>query len=110
MVTVGARVQRAVDAAGLSQRQLEAATGISQATLSRTLRGERVAKMNELIAIAQATGCVLTELTGTSMVSEQVQCAARSANGASMDSMYAQVLHFLELDAYLDDQAIAAVV
>lgn len=108
--TVGERIARAGDAAGLSQRELAAVTGISQPTLSRTIRNERVAKMNELIAIAAATGCMLTELTGTSRVAGQVQCAARVSNGVPLDSMYAQILHFIELDAYLDDQAIAAVV
>lgn len=110
IVTVGERIARAGEAAGLSQRELAAATGISQPTMSRTIRNERVAKMNELISIAQATGFVLTELTGNSQLAGQVHCAARAANGASMDSMYAQMLHFIELDAYLDDQAIAAVV
>ncbi|MGN2635214.1 helix-turn-helix domain-containing protein [Nocardia takedensis] len=110
MTTVGERIERAGVAAGLSQRELATVTGISQATLSRTIRNERVAKMNELIAIAAATGYVLTELTGASEVVGEVRCAARSANGVPMDSMYAQVLHFIELDAYLDDQSIAAVV
>ncbi|MEV0031258.1 helix-turn-helix transcriptional regulator [Nocardia sp. NPDC050793] len=108
--SIGQRIERALAAAKLSQRELAAETGISQSTLSRTISGERVAKMNELVAIAHATGVTLAALTGTSRVPGQVQCAARSANGASMDSMYEQMLHFLELDAYLDDQAIAAVV
>ncbi|MEV0355643.1 helix-turn-helix transcriptional regulator [Nocardia sp. NPDC050697] len=107
--TVGERIAEAIDAAGLSQRELAAATGISQPTLSRTISGDRVAKMNELISIAAATGWLLTEFTGTSRAAAQVQCAARAANGASMESMRAQMLHFIELDAYLDDQAIPAV-
>ncbi|WP_328387525.1 helix-turn-helix domain-containing protein [Nocardia sp. NBC_00416] len=110
MITAGDRIARAIEAAGLSQRELAAITGISQSTLSRTIGGERVAKMNELMAIARAAGCVLTELTGASRVADDVQCAARAVNGASMDSMHVQILHFVELDAYLDDQAIAAVV
>jgi hypothetical protein len=39
-----------------------------------------------------------------------VQCAARATNDASMDGMREALLHFLELDDYLDDQAIPAVV
>ncbi|MFF0532468.1 helix-turn-helix domain-containing protein [Nocardia amikacinitolerans] len=109
-MTIGQRIERALNAAGLSQRDLAAVTGISQPTLSRTISGERVAKMNELVAIAHATGVMLAELTGNSRVAGQVQCAARAANGAAMDSMYEQMLRFVELDAYLDDQAIAAVV
>ncbi|MFI7001294.1 helix-turn-helix domain-containing protein [Nocardia sp. NPDC050175] len=108
-MTIGKRIERALRAAGLSQRDLATETGISQSTLSRTIAGERPAKMNELVAIAQATGVMLAELTGTSKVADQVRCAARSANCAPMDSMYEQMLHFLELDAYLDDQAIEAI-
>ncbi|MBF6546693.1 helix-turn-helix domain-containing protein [Nocardia brasiliensis] len=107
--TIGKRIERALHAAGLSQRDLAAETGVSQSTLSRTIAGERPAKMNELIAIARATGVTLAELTGTSKVADQVRCAARAANCAPMDSMYEQMLHFLELDAYLDDQAIEGV-
>ncbi|NNH76030.1 helix-turn-helix transcriptional regulator [Nocardia uniformis] len=107
--TVGERIERALGAAGISQRDLAAATGISQATLSRTISGDRAAKMNELVAIAGATGVVLAELTGASRVAGRVQCAARSVNSASMDSMYEQMLRFLELDAHLVDQGIAAI-
>jgi hypothetical protein len=39
-----------------------------------------------------------------------VQCAARSTNGSGMAGMRAALLHFLELDDYLDDQAIPATI
>ena len=65
--------------------------------------------MNELVAISNATGFLLHELTGSSPISGQVRCAARAANGAAMDSMYQQLPHFLELDAFLDDQGIEPV-
>jgi transcriptional regulator with XRE-family HTH domain len=106
---IGERIARALHTSGLSQRDLARETGISQPTLSRTIAGDRLAKMNELVAIAHVTGLLLAELTGTSGVAGQVKCAARAANGASMDSLYYQMLHFIELDAYLDDQAIAAI-
>lgn len=105
-LSIGDRIDRARAAAGLSQRELAARTGIAQPTLSRTIAGDRVAKMNELVAIAHATGVLLRELTGTSAVAGEVQCAARAANGSAMDSMYEQMLRFLELDAYLDEQGI----
>ncbi|MRH92125.1 helix-turn-helix domain-containing protein [Nocardia sp. SYP-A9097] len=108
-MTVGDRIERARVAAGMSQRDLATETGISQATLSRTISGDRAPKMNELVAIAAATGVVLAELTGASRVAGRLQCAARSVNGASMESMYEQMLRFLELDAYLVDQGIAAI-
>ncbi|MFE6922636.1 helix-turn-helix domain-containing protein [Nocardia sp. NPDC057663] len=107
--SIGERIERARVAAGLSQNQLAEKAGITQPTLSRTIAGSRVAKMNELVAIAHATGSLLQELTGFSPVADEVQCAARSANGAAMDSMYDQMLHFVEIDVYLDDQGIAAI-
>lgn len=65
---VGALIERARVAAGLSQRALADETGISQPTLSRIISGHRAAKMREAL------------------------------------------LHFLELDDYLDDQGIPATI
>ncbi|MPV51156.1 MULTISPECIES: helix-turn-helix transcriptional regulator [unclassified Pseudactinotalea] len=104
--TVNAAIESARTAAGLSQRALENRTGISQSTLNRILTGKRAPKMTELIQIAAATGCTVTQLTGTA-VANRVQCAARSTNGATMEGMRQRLLHFIELDAYLDDQAIS---
>ena len=103
---VGARVERARAAAGLSQRALADMTGISQPTLSRVISGNRTAKMLELVAIAWATGVTVTELTGSGTVAERVQCAARATGDAGMEGMRDTLLHFLELDDYLSDQAI----
>lgn len=103
---VGARVERARVAAGLSQRALADMTGISQPTLSRVISGNRTAKMPELVAIAWATGVTVTELTGSGTVAERVQCAARATGDAGMEGMREALLHFLELDDYLSDQAI----
>jgi len=100
-----AAIENARAAAGLSQRALADRTGISQSTLNRILSGDRVPKMPEIILIADATGCTVAQLTG-SAVADRVQCAARSMNGASMLTMRQRLLHFVELDAYLDDQAI----
>jgi transcriptional regulator with XRE-family HTH domain len=102
----GARVERARVAAGLSQRALADMTGISQPTLSRVISGNRTAKMPELVAIAWATGVTVTELTGSGTVAERVQCAARATGDADMEGMREALLHFLELDDYLSDQAI----
>ncbi|GAA1119959.1 hypothetical protein GCM10009642_66780 [Nocardiopsis metallicus] len=107
---IGARIERARAAAGLSQRALAEATGISQATLSRIISEDRVAKMPELVAIAWETGHTVAQLTGTGAVTERVQCAARATNDSDMGDMRQALLDFLELDAYLDDQAIPATV
>lgn len=105
---VGALIERARVAAGLSQRALADATGISQPTLSRIISGARAAKMPEIVLIAQATGHTVAQLTGTGTVADRVQCAARATNGTGMEGMREALLHFLELNDYLDDQAVPA--
>ncbi|UWZ53853.1 helix-turn-helix transcriptional regulator [Dactylosporangium aurantiacum] len=107
-INVGALVEKARVAAGLSQRALADATGISQPTLSRIISGDRVAKLPEIVAISWATGCTVAQLTGVSSVAERAQCAARATNGSGMADMRDALLHFLELDDYLDEQAVPA--
>src|SRR5690625_5083366 len=102
---IGAAIENAREAAGLSQRALEDRTGISQSTLSRILSGKRTAKMTEIIQIADARGCTVAQLTGTA-IADRVQYAARATSGSAMETMRQRLLHFIELDAYLDDQAI----
>ena len=41
-------------------------------------------------------------------MANRVEYAARATNGASMERMRETLLHYLELDAYLDDQGIGA--
>lgn len=103
---VGTRIDRARADAKLSQRGLADCTGISQTTLSRIIAGERPAKMPEIVLIAGATGTTVAQLTGTSDIPQRVQYAARSTNGSSMETMRSKLLHFIELNDYLDDQGI----
>ena len=110
MANIGARVEAALRAAGLSQRALAEATGISQPTLSRIISGDRQAKVPEVVAIAWATGQTVAQLTGSRTVAERAQCAARATNDSDMESIRQSLLHFLELNDYLDDQAIPATV
>lgn len=105
---VGALIERARVAAGLSQRALADATGISQPTLSRIISGDRVAKMPEVVAISWATGHTVAQLTGAGTVADRVQHAARATNDSGMERMREALLHFLELNDYLDDLAIPA--
>ena len=105
---MGAAIASACEAAGLCQRALGDRTGISQSTLSRILSGKRSAKMTEIILMAEATGCTVAQLSGNS-VTERIQYAARTTNGSTMERMRQRLLHFIELDAYLDYQAIPAV-
>lgn len=106
----GALIERARVAAGLSQRALGDMAGISQSTLSRIISGDRVAKMPELVAIAWATGHTVAQLASGGAVADRVECAARATNDSDMDLMRRALLHFLELNDYLDDQAIPATV
>lgn len=105
---VGTLINRALTSANLSQRSLSEATGISQPTLSRIISGDRAAKLPEIMAIAWATGHTVAQLTGARTVADRAQCAARATNRTDMESMRQALLHFLELDDYLDEQAIPA--
>ena len=96
-------IARALSQAGLSQRKAAERTGISQATLSRILSGRRRPTVPELMLLADATGCSLGSLTGRGAV------AARATDGASMEVMRTTLIGYLELDAYLADQAIPRV-
>lgn len=101
-------ITEALTATGLSQRDLASRTGISQSTLSRILSGQRTAKMTEILQIAEATGFTVGQLAGNPTTSGRVLCAARSTNGAGMEQMRQRLTHFMELDVFLDDQAIPA--
>lgn len=107
---VGVLIERARVAAGLSQRALADATGISQPTLSRIISGDRQAKMPEVVAIAWATGHTVAQLTEARSVADRTQYAARATNDCDMDRIRVALLHFAELNDYLDDQAIPATV
>ena len=101
---VGARIRQAMEAAGLSQRSLADATGISQSTLSRTIEGQRTASVPELLRIAEATGLDLSWLAGGSRVADRVEYAARATDGSRMEKMRDALLNCIELENYLDEQ------
>jgi HTH-type transcriptional regulator, cell division transcriptional repressor len=90
-----------------TERTIADATGLSQATFHRIKTGKREPKMNELIAIAAALGCSLSELTGNSPVADRLLCSARSTSNGAMAQMQAELTHYFELDALLDEQGIA---
>ncbi|CAM2792518.1 helix-turn-helix domain-containing protein [Actinomyces slackii] len=104
--TVPQALAQALSVAGMSQRQAAAAAGLSQATLSRIVTGSRTATVPELLALSQALSVPLTMLSGVSPLAERCQVAARREGDAAMDSMRGTLLHFHELDAYLDGQAV----
>ena len=101
------RIVVAREAAGLTQRQLAARSGIAQATLSRIEQGLRPAKVSEVLALAWALGCPASELMGQSGVQDRLECVARATDRSSMETMRRELSHYLELDAYLEDQGIS---
>jgi HTH-type transcriptional regulator, cell division transcriptional repressor len=101
------RITDAREAARLTQRQLATRAGIPQATLSRIEQGVRPAKMNELLALAWALGCTISELTGFAGVKDRLECVARATDNSRMETMRRELTHYLVLDAYLEDQGIA---
>jgi transcriptional regulator with XRE-family HTH domain len=100
------RIAEAREAAQLTQRQLATRSGIAQATLSRIEQGLRPAKMGEIVALAWALGCPVSELTGISAVRGRLECVARATDQSGMETMRRELSHYLELDAYLEDQGI----
>ena len=102
---MGAAIESARQAAGLSQRTLAERADISQPTLSRIISGARTPKMPEIIRIAETTGTTVGHLTGTN-ATVMIECAARATNGSGMEAMRRQLQHFIELDAFLTDHAI----
>lgn len=98
-------IESARIASGLSQRALANRAGISQTTLNRILSGDRVAKLPELMLIADAVGCAVSQLAGSDLAN-RVQCDTRVMDGTSMAVMRQRLLQFMTLDACLDEQAI----
>ena len=101
------RITQARTDASLSQRQLAQETGIPQTTVFRIESGKRSAKMSEIFLIASTLGCGVSDLTGHFDIRDRVECAAPATDGLAMTSMKAELIRYLELDAYLEDQGIA---
>lgn len=104
--TIGDRIKRARALWDRSQRDLEAETGLSQSTLSRIENGIREVKLNELLSLSWALGFTVSELTGHSPVGARIECAARADLAGDMADMQDELTHFLELDAFLEDQGV----
>lgn len=62
--------------------------------------------MNEVLALAWALGCPVAELMAQSPVQDRLECVARATDHSSMETMRRELSHYLELDAYLEDQGI----
>lgn len=102
---VGERARAARELAGLSQRDVESRTGISQSMVHRIEAGKRTsATLVEFDRLAQALAVGLDELLYGSAVETRVLAAAR-ASGCTGDSLTAalgQGIELLKLDDRLD--------
>src|SRR5258708_23021665 len=106
-MAVGARVREARERAGLSQRAVEDASGISQSTLHRVETGKHTtATLADFDRIAQALGVGLDELLYGSPVRERARVAARTASGSDVrDALLTAMdegIELLKLDDRLD--------
>lgn len=107
IVSSGARIEGARERLGMSQRALARRAGLSQSTLSRIESGERAPKMGEMILVASALGCSVSEISEHSAVRDRVVCFARAENGSGMSGLRGELVHLLELDAYLDEYGVS---
>ncbi|WP_107705983.1 helix-turn-helix domain-containing protein [Nocardioides allogilvus] len=101
-VSSGARIESVRERLGMSQRALARKAGLSQPTLSRIESGERTPKMSEIILLADVLGCSVSEIPEHSAVRDRVVCFARAENGSDMSGLRSELVHLIELDAYLD--------
>ena len=104
MKTVSQRVAEAIAASHKSQRRIAAESGLSQSMLSRIVAGDREPQLPELLAIGEATGFSLRQLSGDGL-DERVQVAARST-GPSARQLYGQMVYLAELDSFLESFAV----
>jgi transcriptional regulator with XRE-family HTH domain len=77
--TTGRRLAWAREATGISQAELAAYVGVSQATISRVEHGERAMKPTERAACARALGCSIATLAMPAIALP----AASNGNGRS---------------------------
>ncbi|MHA7295219.1 helix-turn-helix transcriptional regulator [Arthrobacter sp. HLT1-21] len=108
-VDVGRRIAERRDEAGMNQRELEVATGISQSTLCRIENGSRPARLDEVISIAWALGCPVEAILDENPVRDRVLVASRAnASTADAAAVRLRLTQFLEMDEYLALHGIGA--
>lgn len=100
------RISCAINFSGLSQRQLSEASGISQSTISRIVSGDRVPTVPELVSLASALGVPFASLAHIELASDRALFAARASGDSDMSEMHNVLSSYLNLSAFLDEQAI----
>ncbi|WP_454112086.1 helix-turn-helix domain-containing protein [Microbacterium aurum] len=106
-VRVGERLIAARDAVGMSQRDLEQYSGISQPTIHRIETGRREASILELSALADACGVLIADLQGNSTVADRVLCAGRT-NDTGTQALAAYMIYAFGLSQRLDELGVSA--
>lgn len=75
-VAVGAVLRRVRERAGLTLDQAAEASGISKPVLSKTERGERAARVTELLPLATAYGVTAEQIAAEIAAGPEVQAAS----------------------------------
>lgn len=105
LTLVGERARAARERAGLTQRDVESASGVSQSMIHRIESGKRTtATLEDFDRLAQATGIGLEELLYGSAVEARVLASARASGGtdAAARSAMRRGVELLMLDDRLD--------
>lgn len=105
LIAVGERIRAARERAGLTQRDVESMSEISQSMLHRMEAGKRTtATLAEFDRLAQALGVGLDELLYGSAVEARILAAARTSGCADnvVKSALRQGIELLKLDDRLD--------
>lgn len=98
---VAARIKDLREAAGYSQTDVAARTGISQPTFSRIESGERPLKADELVQLADLFG-VRTSAITASLDYADARFASRSTTPGAENGTMVRTLHaYLEVENYL---------
>lgn len=105
-VQIGARLVAAREAIGLSQRDLEQCSGISQSTIHRIEKGQRSASLLELSTLADACGVLIVDLQGKNTLTDQVLCAGRTSD-AGTQALTDYMLYAFGLAQRLDELGVA---
>lgn len=100
------RISRALEQSGLSQRKVGEASGISQATISRIISGGRTPTVPEILSLSRALGVPFSSLADLEQASDRALFAARASGDSDMTEMREVLKSYLNMNAFLDDQAI----
>lgn len=105
-VTVGEQIGAAYRAVGLNQRGLTAKAGVPRRATAGVLAGKQEASAAQLLAIAQATGTTISALTSAGVARRRRWATHAGMAMSAAEGTRADLTELLELNAYLDSQAI----